>query len=45
MYLFLAWAEDGSMYLIHETTGNVNNVTVNTYDVEVSHYRDLIGEE
>ncbi len=45
VYLFLAWAEDGSMYLIHETTGNVNNVTVNTYDVEVSHYRDLIGEE
>ena len=44
VYLFLAWADDGSMYLIHETTGNVNNVTVNTYDVEVSHYRDLIGE-
>ncbi len=45
VYLFLAWAEDGSMYLIHETTGNINNVTVDIYDIEVSHYRDLIGGE
>ncbi len=45
VYLFLAWAEDGSMYLIHETTGYVNNVMIDTYDVELPHYRDLIGEE
>lgn len=45
VYLFLAWAEDGSMYLIHETTGYVNNVMIGTYDVELPHYRDLIGEE
>ena len=45
VYLFLAWAEDGSMYLIHETTGYVNNVMIDTYDVELPYYRDLIGEE
>ena len=33
------------MYLIHETTGYVNNVMIDTYDVELPYYRDLIGEE
>ncbi len=45
VYMFLAWARDGSMYLIHETTGNVNNVTVGTYDLDLSCYRSLINEE
>ncbi len=45
VYLFLAWAPDGSMYLIHETTGNVNNVTIGTYDLNLPYYRCLINEE
>ncbi len=45
VYMFLAWKEDGSMYLIHETTGTFNNVTINTYDLDVPHYRSLINEE
>jgi len=45
VYLFLAWAPDGSMYLIHETTGNVNNVTINTYDLDLPYYRCIINEE
>ena len=45
VYLFLAWAPDGSMYLIHETTGNVNNVTIGTYDLDLPYYRCLINEE
>ncbi|MCI9147852.1 MAG: hypothetical protein HFG73_06245 [Hungatella sp.] len=45
VYMFLAWAQDGSMYLIHETTGNVNNVTVGTYDLDLPYYRCLINEE
>ena len=45
VYLFLAWAEGGSMYLIHETTGNVNNVTIGVYDLDLPYYRCLINEE
>lgn len=45
VYMFLAWAADGSMYLIHETTGNVSNVTVGTYDLDLPCYRSLINEE
>ena len=45
VYLFLAWADNGAMYLIHETTGTINNVTVNTYDLELPYYRNLISEE
>lgn len=45
VYLFLAWAENGSMYLIHETTGNANNVTINTFDLDLPYYRCLINEE
>ena len=44
VYLFLAWAQDGSMYLIHETTGNVNNVTIGVYDLDLPYYRCLIDE-
>lgn len=45
VYLFLAWAQEGSMYLIHETTGNVNNVTIGIYDLDLPYYRCLINEE
>lgn len=44
VYLFLAWAENGSMYLIHETTGNVNNVTIGIYDLDLPYYRCLVNE-
>lgn len=44
VYMFLAWAENGSMYLIHETTGTVNNVTINTYDLDLPYYRSLVEE-
>ncbi|MCI8888931.1 MAG: hypothetical protein HFG70_12720 [Hungatella sp.] len=45
VYMFLAWAGNGSMYLIHETTGTVNNVTIDIYDLELPYYRSLINEE
>lgn len=44
VYMFLAWAGDGSMYLIHETTGTVNNVTINTYDLDLPYYRSLVTD-
>lgn len=44
VYMFLAWAENGSMYLIHETTGTVNNVTINIYDLDLPYYRSLVEE-
>ncbi len=44
VYMFLAWAGNGSMYLIHETGGITNNVTVGIYNVDWPYNRDLIGD-
>ncbi len=44
VYLFLAWAEDDAMYLIHETGGMTNNVTVSCYNVNWPYYRNLLEE-
>lgn len=43
VYLFLAWASDGEMYVIHETSGDINNVTVSKLDADGPHYRRLLG--
>lgn len=43
VYLFLAWAPDDEMYVIHETSGVINNVTVSKMDVSATHYRRLLN--
>ncbi len=42
VYLFLAWAPDGSMYVIHETGGITNNVTVSKTNADWPYYRSLL---
>ena len=44
VYLFLAWAPEGEMYVIHETSGNINNVTVSRLNAEGPHYRRLLNQ-
>ena len=44
VYMFLAWADGDSMYLIHETGGITNNVTIGIYNVDWPYNRDLIGD-
>lgn len=44
VFMFLSWAEDGSMYVIHETGGIINNVTVSRYNVHWPYYRSLLNE-
>lgn len=45
VYMFMTWAEDGSMYLIHETGGTTNNVMIGRYQLDWPYYRNLINEE
>ena len=45
VYLFLAWAPDGEMYVIHETSGDINNVTVSRLNADGPHYRRLLDGE
>ena len=45
VYLFLAWAPDGEMYVIHETSGDINNVTVSRLNADGPHYRRLLDRE
>lgn len=45
VYLFLAWASDGEMYVIHETSGDINNVTVSRLNADGPHYRRLLDGE
>jgi cell wall-associated NlpC family hydrolase len=40
--MFLEWAEDGKIRCIHESSGNVNNVTVSVRDANWPYYRKLI---
>lgn len=42
--MFLAWAGDGSMYLIHEVGNSTNNVTVGRYRFDWPYYRSLITD-
>lgn len=42
VYLFLAWAEDDHMYVIHETSGSINNVTISRFNVDWPYYRRLV---
>ena len=44
VYLFLAWAPDGEMYVIHETSGDINNVTVSKLNADGPHYRRLLHQ-
>lgn len=44
VYLFLAWAGDDHMYVIHETTGQVDNVTVDRLMADWPYYRRLIND-
>ncbi len=44
VYMFLAWANSNSMYLIHETGGITNNVTVGVYSVDWPYNRDLLND-
>ncbi len=43
--MFLAWAEDGSMYLIHEVGNSTNNVTVGRYQFDWPYYRSFFRDE
>lgn len=45
VYMFMTWAEDGGMYLIHETGGSTNNVMIGRYQLDWPYYRNLINEE
>lgn len=40
--MFLEWTEDGKIRCIHESSGNVNNVTVSVRDANWPYYRKLI---
>ncbi len=40
--LFLAWAPDGSMYVIHERGSSSNNVIVSKIDLHWPYYRNLL---
>lgn len=40
--LFLAWAPDGTMYVIHERGSSSNNVIVSNYDLYWPYYRNLL---
>lgn len=40
--MFLGWAPNGQMEVIHESSGSVNNVTVKTMDADWPYYRNLI---
>lgn len=42
--MFLAWAEDGSMYLIHEVGNSTNNVTVGRYQFDWPYYRSFLDK-
>ena len=42
--MFLGWAEDGSMYLVHETGNSTNNVTVGRYQFDWPYYRSVITD-
>ncbi len=42
VYLFLAWASDNSMYVIHETGGVTNNVTISQTNVDWPYYRRIL---
>lgn len=44
VYLFLAWTDDDHMYVIHETSGSINNVTISRYNVHWPFYRRLITD-
>ncbi len=41
--MFLCWAENGNMIVIHETGGVTNNVVVAEMTADWPYYRDLIG--
>ena len=45
VYLFLTWETDGEMYVIHETGGDTNNVTVSKVNANWPYYRRLIQNE
>ena len=40
--MFLEWTEDGSIRCIHESSANINNVTVGVRDANWPYYRKLI---
>ncbi len=40
--LFLAWAPDGTMYVIHERGSSCNNVIVSNSDLHWPYYRNLL---
>ncbi len=40
--MFLGWAPNGQMKVIHESSGSVNNVTVKTMEADWPYYRNLI---
>lgn len=40
--MFLGWAPNGQMEVIHESSGSVNNVTVKTMEADWPYYRNLI---
>lgn len=44
VYLFLTWSDNDHMYVIHETSGMVNNVTIDEMNVYCPYYRNLINE-
>lgn len=40
--MFLSWAANGQMNVIHESSGPINNVTVTTMDAPWPYYRKLV---
>ena len=40
--MFLSWAANGQMNVIHESSGSINNVTVTTMDAPWPYYRKLV---
>lgn len=43
-FMFLAWTQDGGMYLIHEMGNYTNNVMAGRYQIDWPYYRNLIGD-
>ena len=40
--MFIEWAENGNMVVVHETGGAINNVTVSEMSADWPYYRKLI---
>ena len=42
MVMFLEWAENGQMLVIHESSTAVNNVTLKVMEADWPYYRNLL---